>query len=492
MISERSCRSLEALAQVARLAERIFYLNTGPDEEHRVRMSLVCEKMQARGGRIACPVVQSTTDVIGWCARLLRRLEKIRATGVDVVLLLSDRVEFIDHAIDLPALPPNWRIIFLGGMNLKSPTLVRGYPGIVAPKDIHGIGGALVRLSELKRLRFELRALYHRDGWPRWPMNTLSACPGVFACYPNIAWTNDANAPLSTQTGGAPLFDEAGRQLIEPLIETQMASALLSSATSPRDFAIRAPRMFGRTKLGVLFLTIAGLTHDEMWREYFEHGGGRARGWLYARNPGKVVSAFSGSILGQTRAFTEWGHISLVKVMVSLIREALEDEDITHVAFASESCVPIRPVSDVVGILGHDGRSRLVCEPVRDPLMFRDRAPACPLLRRNLMLHSQWVVLTRRHARMIVAHDQTDQFNHAFAPDEAYFGTVLCSLGEHPTRDFAKTEATWKEWPYPGSSHPRLWNNVDAPLIAEIRRSGAFFARKVARTSNIRDFGPHI
>ncbi len=144
---------------------------------------------------------------------------------------------------------------------------------------------------------------------------------------------------------------------------------------------------------------------------------------------------------------TDWGDISLVRAMLSLLKQALKSTSLTHFAFVSESCVPVKPWREMRRRLRLDPRSMIAAEDVMTMKeKHRDRiSKVRDLPGRAMRLHSQWSLLDREAAECLTEHDFTDRFSGIFAADEHYIGTVLMLRG-YPEEKISPLDATWARW----------------------------------------------
>ena len=98
--------------------------------------------------------------------------------------------------------------------------------------------------------------------------------------------------------------------------------------------------------------------------------------------------------------------------------------------------------------------------------------------------------LNREDALLVTQKDWTPAFENVFAPDEAYFATVLAASGKPPLQGVANRPITWSEW-REGEAHPEEFHRVSPRIAAQIAESGCFFARKFAPGSDIGRWNLH-
>lgn len=225
-------------------------------------------------------------------------------------------------------------------------------------------------------------------------------------------------------------------------------------------------------KLALLFLTRRGVVHDRTWRVFLDDPHLTWR--LHVADDSPQPEFWEDGRI--TTVPTAWGHISLVHAMLALLRAAYEDPAVSHFAFVSESCLPIMNRCDVLAVLEADHRSRFVRrhhDPMsRDGLMQRVRHATLP--REHLRVHSQWVVLNRDAAGLVLQEDLTDRFSGVFAADEHYIGSVLAYRGL-PESCIASINPTFVSWT---DGKPEILDDQWETRKTEAVSTGAFFARK--------------
>ncbi len=265
---------------------------------------------------------------------------------------------------------------------------------------------------------------------------------------------------------------------LEPrgIISTKVLPNL--SSESPRR---PTPRIHSVPKLAVLFLLRGALPHQQLWTD-----------WAHARDvrffshakQREAADEFTASILIPETVETKWGCVSIVRAMLALLNHAVRTTDCTHFVFASETCIPVVRLGDLLASLGLDGRSRIGFDDMR-ALSMSNPAKA----RRGLYLegfdpdifslHSQWVLLNRADASALLEEDLTGYFEKVFAPDESYIGTILQGM-EKSRKGVHRHRITWDHWESPMAAHPEYFDELGPETLARILSSGSFFARKFA------------
>ena len=457
---------------------------------------------------------------------ILRRAGLAKAEAVfifedDVVLhpALKERLAEIE-------LPEDWGIFYLGCQHHERPEVVsRGLVRAVAPLDTHAWA---VRAEYFHEVRRALAGKY-------WPLpGTLPAADillaelvrrvPAYAAYPNLAWQEEELSDLAGGSYGN--YDDDGTQrhslgcqrgvLAEALGGVAHAPAREESRqhqafmwpvemqrriSPPTATEIVSPPLGDGDRVAFLFLTRDVHQHPEIWEEYWRgeedriavYGHAKDRAWL--SRPG--CGGWLGAAQIAEQVPTEWADVSLVRAQLALLRAALTDERNRFFVFASESCVPVRPLRDLLRLLSLDGRSRFHIESLDDVLVSHPHkaARATPLARipaGRWRFHSQWTLLNREAAELLVANEAlVDCFAGTHAPDECAFGTILNAAGYPLERKVGDQNVMWSRWPSPDSPHPETIVEAPPELLGELVGSGCFFARKFSVGSKVREYGLH-
>jgi hypothetical protein len=287
-----------------------------------------------------------------------------------------------------------------------------------------------------------------------------------------------------------------GMNTEDPLREDESETVIEFPNTPPAAVEDPPEELAPVPKVAFLFLTRGDVHHSGVWEEYFTNANGRVKILAHTQDP-NLLSDQSFLHDGQisSRVETGWGSISLVHATLAMLREALEDSDVTHFLLASESCVPVRTFDALSSSLRFDDRSRLRVQPWgevrRRNVLKAQRLENLPGIRKEIAhFQDQWMCLNREDALLVTEKDWTPAFEKVFAPDEAYFATVLAASGKAPLQGVANRPITWTEWKE-GEGHPQEFDRVPPRIAAQIAESGCFFARKFLQGSDIARWGLH-
>lgn len=251
--------------------------------------------------------------------------------------------------------------------------------------------------------------------------------------------------------------------------------------------------MVGEARINPAFLFLMRGDHNlpEIWQEFFDGAGVVPKIWVHAKDRGAVRFPLFREATHVEALPTQWGHVSLVRATLRLLRAAFDESDATHFALVSESCVPVKPLPEIIRRLALDGRSRIGWKGVLDMMPSHrerfDKSKGIPL--ECWGLQHQWMMLDREAAAWILMEDHTNAFEEVFAADEHYFATMLAMSG-YPLKTRVRNEPpTWVDWR--GGGGPATWTTTPERLVLDLLESPAFFARKFASGSDIGRYGLH-
>ena len=157
-------------------------------------------------------------------------------------------------------------------------------------------------------------------------------------------------------TNDSQIDDVVGSEVPRDLADTAVALKHLTPEVVDLALDIQVEM---RPKLALLFLTRGDLNHPSIWEEFTNGFENEIPVFLHAKHPDSVYSTFLQKARRVPSIETRWGDISLVRASILLLKTALVETDATHFALLSESCVPIKPISEVLRQLTLDARSRI-------------------------------------------------------------------------------------------------------------------------------------
>ena len=413
----------------------------------------------------------------------IRRAMQMKA---EAVLLLEDDVIFHPNIREILRgvnLPDDWGIMHLGCTHFERPE-PHSF-GIVRVKhavDHHAVAIHSRYFKEVLRI---LDASWQGEvHFPRASdrfVAQLHQRIPTYACFPNLAWQGVTDSNLTGSKYSAYL--PGGSQKNSPAA----VHNLLEEITCGAGISEVEP------KVGLLFLTRGDVHHPQLWKDYVAQAPDHVKIFSHPKHPAALEGGFLEDTAIKYLVDTRWGDVSLVQATRNLMGRALAEHDLTHFVLLSESCVPIRPLGELLKNLKNDPRPLLKARRYDQALeLQKERAAQVTWIPHACWrFHSQWWLMDRTAALWSAGNDYTESFRNFLASDESYFATVLQMQG-YPVDDKCKqTPVTWSKW-LTDAGRPVEHSEVDALTVAEMQASGAFFARKFLPDSDIGKWSMHL
>jgi hypothetical protein len=346
----------------------------------------------------------------------------------------------------------------------------------------------------------------------------------AYAAYPNLAWQLDDESDIAGKVCGN--YDPDGtsyrsggclRGLLaeclggKPHLPAVQAARQARAWFWPPEVKHQPPPVAARElparpltdgdRIAFLFLTRGGHRFPDVWKEYWRshesrvsvYGDAGERGWPAPADgrdrPDEAEIA--------DRPPAHGGATCLVRAQMALLKTALQLPENRFFIFASGSCLPVRPFSDLRRLLDIDGRSRFVVQTFDEVNEANpDKAESVPfggrIPRGQWRFHSPWIHLNREAAELLAANERLiDCFDGTGAADESAFGTILHIAGYPLGSKVARRDMTWSRRLSPAAPTPDTFGELTPELIGDIAASGCFFAREFAAGSNIADYRLH-
>ncbi|QJE96937.1 beta-1,6-N-acetylglucosaminyltransferase [Luteolibacter luteus] len=418
----------------------------------------------------------------------------------DAILIFEDDVVFhpqLLERLEEITLPEDWGIFYLGCSHQRSPLPVG--PGLVRAEYALDTHAFAVKAPYYRKI---MAGLSRREGeaceHPRasdWFLANLHKEIPTYACYPNLAWQSHNPSDLigAAYSNYTPNGEQRSCPHVMAGLQAEMWKVSPWQHSEPEEKEEeQRPAEPPSPKLGVLFLTRGDVCHPEIWREFATAAGTDIRIFSHPKSRTEAEQGFlSGSVIGEAHE-TAWGDISLVRAMLALLREGLKDETLTHFAFASETCVPVKPWTEIRRRLRIDPRSMIHfddCNSMKP--LHRDRIQKVRDLPQGCWrIHPQWMLLDREAAACILEHDVSERFANMSVPDEHYFGSILALRGFPEWEKIHRQHVTWVKWKE-DSLHPMELIHTSPQLATELTDFPGFFARKFPAESDVGKWALH-
>ncbi len=227
------------------------------------------------------------------------------------------------------------------------------------------------------------------------------------------------------------------------------------------------------SKIAFLFLTVGNIFHEKTWVNFFADAKERATIYVHSKYNLKKESFFRKFEM-ETKVRTRWENT--MNAQVELLKEALKDPANQKFIFVSETTIPLQDFDDVYArVMMHD---KSIFKYKKNPYSYRNfrNIPGD-----HLYYNSQWVVLNRKHAELMV-QDTTilNDMTHNPFDNEHYPSTFLVAA-KKLKHEIEKKDLTMVIWT--GGKHPHEFTNLTrdhfwAHLLGAINTKKYLFARK--------------
>lgn len=411
-------------------------------------------------------------------------LREARRRRAPAVLLLADDVVFQPNFRALARsveLPEDWGIFYLGCTHVLEPKWHGAR--VVRVRRSSGAYAIAIRAEHYERAMATLDR--HRRTGPEGAASIdqvlveLQEGVSAYACYPNLAW-EDAPKVVPDEAP-RPRYTSDGRQCRH----REAVGRLLGQAVGSAEPGS------GEVRLGLLFLTRGDVNHPGIWREFVDEAPEQVRIFSHPKFPGLLGGGFLEGTAIAEHYETEWGCISLVRASRAMLLSALEDEEITHFVLLSESCVPVKPLPEILRSLELDPRPRFGFHLPRPGRQDKWRTAPIPQVPAGCWrFMPQWWLMDRAAAVFSTGQDYTTLFEKLHVPDESYFATVLSMQGFPLEGDVVRNPVTWTWWEK-GEGSPKAWPELPREQLENLLHSGALFARKFPVGADIGEYGLH-
>ncbi|XP_024029527.1 uncharacterized protein LOC21403435 isoform X3 [Morus notabilis] len=244
-----------------------------------------------------------------------------------------------------------------------------------------------------------------------------------------------------------------------------------------------------KNKIAFLFIARNRLPLDMVWDAFFQGGENKFSVYVHSR-PGFLFNkATTRSVFFLNRQVNDsiqvdWGEASMIEAERILLRRALKDTYNERFAFLSDSCIPLYNFSYIYDYVMSTPNSFV--DSFADTKEGRYNPKMDPVIPvHNWRKGSQWVVLTRKHAEVVVKDDTVFPIfqwhckpadaskEHNCIPDEHYVQTLLAQEGLEG--EITRRSLTHSSWDLSSSKdrerrgwHPVTYKFSDAtPMLIQ-------------------------
>lgn len=237
-------------------------------------------------------------------------------------------------------------------------------------------------------------------------------------------------------------------------------------------------------KIAFLFLILTDVYHQSSWRTFFEGAEHNNLYSIYVHSKDSVPrNSFFKKYEIEAKVPTTWECTLLAQT--ELLKEALKDPKNERFVYLSESTIPLQSFHTAYKRLMGDSRSQFFY--TANPNKERVFPPIPPTL---VYKNSQWVILNRKHAELMVNNNLILSSIANKSHDQEHFhGTYLVNHGL--AKEINKRDHTLVLWPEPlPRSNPHTFTNVKQDphtpeLMKAIVHKEYLFARKFDKNCDL-------
>lgn len=237
-------------------------------------------------------------------------------------------------------------------------------------------------------------------------------------------------------------------------------------------------------KIAFLFLTITNIVHEDYWRDFFRNHDDKYSILVHAKEQVSSNSWFKQFEMPY-KVENSWART--MKAQLALLKEALKDPHNEMFIFCSQNCIPLQSFNFIYDELINTRMSTFRYEqnPHADPKRscYEAHRDFQPIPLEHQYKNSQWIILNREHAEMMV-NDKNCliDFISRFPHDQEHYPSIFLALREK-LNEVHKCEKTMVVW-HLDARPPHIFrdltiNNEDRNILLEAIKYGVFFVRKI-------------
>jgi hypothetical protein len=250
-------------------------------------------------------------------------------------------------------------------------------------------------------------------------------------------------------------------------------------------------------QIAFLFMTRKDVNYPNIWKKYFENNENKYDLYIHPKNPKEVKSFLKNNIINEY-VETQWGDISLTKVMIALLKQAFKNNKNNTFVFLSESCLPVKNFNTFYNKFNNIKKSYFTLGNYSGQHMSRFKYLNNPkkfgINKKNFYKSETWCILCREHVKTILQNYITwlPVFKDVYIPEEHFFITLI--LIKHDKKSFLDYKTTFTYWNLKISKkHPVTFGpfiNKKHKKIIINKLNTEFFARKFKyeKNNNIKEF----
>lgn len=241
-------------------------------------------------------------------------------------------------------------------------------------------------------------------------------------------------------------------------------------------------------KIAFLFLTITNVFNESYWRDFFA-GHEHQYSILVHAKENIAPSSWFKQFQMPYKVQNSWART--MKAQIALLKEALQDPDNQIFIFCSNNTLPLQSFDFIYNEVKALNKSIFVYEP--NP--HADKSRNCYQAHRDLQpiamtkqyKNSQWVILTREHAQLMVDDAKIIAIVSHYPHDQEHYPSTLLALCNklHEVHACDKTLVVWDFCDRPPYIFNDLNKDLERNILTEAIKYGVFFVRKIEEHCNL-------
>jgi len=250
-------------------------------------------------------------------------------------------------------------------------------------------------------------------------------------------------------------------------------------------------------KIAFLFLTINNVYHEVHWKDFFAGHSDYYSVYVHAKESVSKNSFFKPYEIA-TKLPTTWANT--MRAQIELLKTALANPNNEKFIFISESTIPLVDFNTAYTHIMSNDLSMFYFRPNPHVNMNGDFSPnqkrnLAPIAKNKQFKSTQWVVLNRKHAQLMVEDDTyLDIITRYPCDNEHYPATFL--LNNNLFNEIDPHDVTYVEWRKPAPKLPYAFTNLqkndELEMLLQAQKHGCLFARKIAKECNLSPLDPFL
>jgi hypothetical protein len=241
-------------------------------------------------------------------------------------------------------------------------------------------------------------------------------------------------------------------------------------------------------KIAFLFLVTSHITHESVWQNFFKGNDERCSIYIHSKDSLDPASAFKQHEMA-TKVATTWERT--MRAQVAILKEALKDPSNEKFVFVSGDSVPIQKFDFVYQQLMQHSLSvfNYSWNNHQDPdsTFYYPKRKLEGISYDKQFKNSQWVVLSRKHAQMMVDDDEViSRVVQSTCDNEHYPSTFLAM--QNLLSEVVNQPTMLTLW-HRGYAHPFTFSDMDdryqTEQLTEAMNQGVLFARKFDKQCDV-------